>query len=160
MNTKTTLMMGIAIIIIAVYMQNAKNTRLETRFRQEVSTASTKGRNAAIGGGIGALAGGGTAATVGGVGITACGTGVGLPAGLLLVGIAALIGGGAGATIGAATGDTTTVITEVPYTVKLIEPAYSHEVSLAVLVLGVSTVVFGILKLFKTKTKGRQVRWS
>jgi hypothetical protein len=120
MNKKTTLIIGAILLAIGYYMHAAKAVRQETRFRDVTSTTSTKGRNAAVGGGVGAVVGGGGAAVVGGVGVAACGTGFGLPAGLLLIGIAALVGGGAGATIGAATGKTTTVVSQVPYNVQIV----------------------------------------
>ena len=151
MNRKSALIIGAILLAIGYYMQVAKSVREETRFRDEVS--STKGRNAAVGGGVGAVAGGGAAAVIGGVGVAACGTGIGLPAGALLIGLAALVGGGAGATIGAATGET--VHSQVPYTVKVVEPAYSHDVSLAVIVLGSVIIVWVIGSYIKERTKNR-----
>jgi hypothetical protein len=155
MNKKTTLIIGAILLAIGYYMHAAKAVRQETRFRDVTSTTSTKGRNAAVGGGVGAVVGGGGAAVVGGVGVAACGTGFGLPAGLLLIGIAALVGGGAGATIGAATGKTTTVVSQVPYNVQIVEPAYSHDVSLAVIVLGSLIVIWVIGSYLKQRTKNR-----
>jgi len=155
MSRKTTLIVGAILLAIGYYMQAAKIVRQETRFREVRSTESTKGRNAAIGGGVGAVAGGGTAAAIGGVGITFCGTGVGLPAGVLIIGLAALVGGGAGATIGAATGKTETVINQVPYTVSIVEPAYSHDVSLAVITLGSVIIIWVLGSYWKEKAKSR-----
>jgi hypothetical protein len=156
MNRRSVLIIGAIMLAIGYYMQVAKTVHEETRFREETSTTSTKGRNAAIGGGVGAVAGGGGAAAIGGVGIAACGTGIGLPAGALLIGIAALVGAGAGATIGAATGKATTVVSQVPYTVKVVEPAYSHDVSLAVIVLGSFIVIWVIGSYLKEKVMSRR----
>ena len=142
-------------LAIGYYMQVAKSVRDETRFRDEQHETSTKTRNAVIGGGAGAVVGGGAAAAIGGVGVAACGTGIGLPAGALLIGIAALIGGGAGATVGAASGSTVVTHTQVPYTVKVVEPAYSHDVSLAVIVLGSAIIIWVVGSYIRERTKNR-----
>jgi hypothetical protein len=155
MNKKSALIIGAILLAIGYYMQVAKSIRDETRFRDEQQVSSTKTRNAVIGGGAGAVVGGGAAATIGGVGVVAAGTGFGLPAGILLIGIAALVGGGAGATIGAATGSTVVTHTQVPYTVKVVEPAYSHDVSLAVILLGSFIIVWIIGSYLKERTKNR-----
>ena len=138
-------------LAIGYYMQVATHMRQETRFREEVS--STKGRNAIVGGGVGAVAGGGAAAAVGGVGVVAAGTGVGLPAGALLIGLAALLGGGAGATIGAATGER--VVTQVPYTVQIVEKSYPQYVSLAVIGIGSFILIWVIGSYLKERAQRR-----
>lgn len=72
--------------------------------RLAVVHEGTKGRNAAIGAVSGGVLGGGAAALVGGIGIVACGTGFGIPAGVPLIILASAVGAGVGGVAGAATG--------------------------------------------------------
>ena len=89
---------GIWLIIIGLQMAQAQQI-----YQHQV--AGTKGRNAAVGAGIGAGAGIVTWLVVGGVGIATGGIGIGLGA----IGLTA-IGAGAGAVGGAATGSSSYVI--------------------------------------------------
>ena len=149
MNRSSSLIIGAIMLAIGYYMQVATHIRQETKFREEV--ASTKGRNALVGSGVGALAGGGAAAAIGGVGVVAAGTGIGLPAGALLIALAALVGGGAGATIGAATGER--VVTQVPYTVEIVEKSYPQYVSLAVIGIGSFILIWVIGGYIRERTQ-------
>ena len=73
-----------------------------TRMETEVIKGD-QGKKAAIGAVAGAAVGAGAGATVGGVGVVLCGTGFGIPAGAVCLGVAgicSLIGGGVGALAG------------------------------------------------------------
>ena len=89
-----------ALLVTALQMSTAKN-----RWNEVVNhdVAGTKGRNAAIGALGGSAAGGAAGLLIGGIGVALCGTGIGIPAGVMLIG-GAVVGAGAGATAGAAIG--------------------------------------------------------
>ncbi len=132
--------LGACVMCFGICMASAKRTEMiESTIKD--TTPSTKGRNAAIGAGIGAVGGGVLAAVIGGVGIVACGTGIGLPAGAALIVTAAVLGGAGGAVTGAATGtssSTSTVTTWVPHIV----PAHSPLFWIPILVIGVALLIF------------------
>jgi len=160
MNRPLSLIIGVILLTLGCYMQAATHTRQETRYREEISyreelklklVEPTKGRHAAIGGGVGAVLGGGAAATLGGIGVVVAGTGVGLPAGAILIGTAALLGGAAGATIGATTGSTATYEvykaevpykTQVPVMIQVVEKSYPRNMGLVVGGLGLLILVW------------------
>ena len=131
-----------AIILIALgyYGTIATHIVQETRYSEEIP--GTKERNALIGGGTGFLAGGATGASIGGVGVVACGTGVGIPAGLVLLGLAGM-GGGLGAGVGWLTGEPTQ--TPIPYTVNVLEKTYPEWLGLGLMALGVLMMVWLIV---------------
>jgi hypothetical protein len=120
-------------LLVFILLAAGVYTGLATREREEVRLStlekSTKGRNALYGAGIGAGAGLGLASIIGGVGIVACGTGIGLPAGAAAMAIAALIGGGGGAVVGAATGERKS--DTIPYTVHIVEKRFPKSYPIA-----------------------------
>lgn len=139
----------ISVLMIAAgcYLFTATQIYNKTEYRDEITYQSDTESNigeraavgAAIGAGTGAAAGGVVAACVGGVGVVACGTGIGIPVGVTLLGLTALFGG-AGAAVGAATGETTTtitpVITKVPFLVQTTGPAFHPLIGLSLITLG------------------------
>lgn len=129
-----TLLAGIALIAAGAWLLRAKTAeqvtrhRIETRYRTETVTTSSKGRDAAIGAGAGGVLGGTAAALLGGVGLAACGTGVGIPAGIGMIAAGTALGAGTGALAGAAVGETHTETRKVPYQVSVpyTETVYSR----------------------------------
>lgn len=116
------IVLGVSLLVAGVDMRSARRIWSETTERTR-KMPGTKGRNAVIGAGVGAVGGGILAATIGGVGIVACGTGIGLPAGVILIGTAAGLGAGGGAIVGAATGRSPTTAPDTQ-TTTFIVPAY------------------------------------
>ena len=114
--------MGVSLLVVGINMKYAQNQWDET-IATPTTIPGTKGRNAAVGMGVGAVGGGVLAAIVGGIGVVVAGTGVGLPAGAALIATAATIGAGAGAVTGAATGDSPTTVVKFS-TIAHSAPAY------------------------------------
>lgn len=144
MKTVTPLLMGsvgILIIVIAVIISLQQKTWIE----QEITVKTiegTKGRNAAIGGVIGGVGGAAAGAAVGGIGIALCGTGVGIPAGVVCISLA-LLGGATGAAVGSATGDPTTQVEEM-IPIEKTGAAYSTWIWVVLLLIGISLVIYAI----------------
>lgn len=72
----------------------------------------TSGRNALVGGAVGAVGGGAAGAVLGGVGVAAAGTGIGIPVAVVCL-LGAAIFGVAGAAVGSATGSEDQIVTHV-----------------------------------------------
>jgi hypothetical protein len=123
------------------------NIGLQMSMAQVVSTDTqdTRGRNAAVGAGLGAGGGIVTGLIVGGIGIVTCGTGfaIGLP-------VMALLGAGCGALAGAATGTVTTV--------KQSDSLYSPLAWGAIIIVGVLVALNG-MKQFRS-LRGENVERS
>lgn len=141
--------MGISLLVVGINMKNAQNKWDETT-TTPTTTPGTKGRNAAVGFGLGALGGGVLATIVGGIGIVAAGTGIGLPAGAALIATAAAIGAGAGAVTGAATGESPITVTTIS-TITHSVPAYETWQWASVVTIAIVLLFFAVLEI-----KGRQ----
>lgn len=92
--------LGIIVFGIGIAMHSAKTT--STTVTTEVEKGN-KGKAAAAGAATGVVAGGAAGAAIGGVGVVLCGTGFGIPAGVVCIGaatICGLVGGGVGAAVG------------------------------------------------------------
>lgn len=132
---------GIFIIIIAVVISRQQKTWIEEE-KVVKTVEGTKGRNAVIGGVVGGVGGAAAGAAIGGIGIALCGTGIGIPAGVVCLGLG-LLGGATGAAVGSATGDPATQVEEtIP--VEVTGPAYSTWIWIALLILGISFVIYSI----------------
>lgn len=130
--------LGVSLLVVGLNMRAAQN-----RWTTQEEIPGTKGTYASIGAGVGAGGGGILAAIVGGIGIVACGTGIGLPAGLLLIGSVA-VGAGAGAVTGAAMGTSATTIS-----VTHVEPAYQTWHWVLVVGAGVLLLVWSVFEVKK-----------
>ena len=137
--------MGVSLLVVGINMKNAQNKWDET-IATPTTTPGTKGRNAAIGAGVGAVGGGALAVIVGGIGVVVAGTGVGLPAGAALIATAAAIGAGAGAVTGAATGESTTTVMEKT-TITHSVPAYETWQWVFVVTIAVVLLLFAVLEM-------------
>ena len=110
-------------------------TRLETKVRK-----GNRGTAVAVGAGTGAVVGGATGAAIGGVGVVACGTGVGIPVGVvcfLAAGVCALIGGGVGAAVSTPDKTISRPVTEMVN-------AYSPVEYWSILIIGTVLLCIGI----------------
>ena len=137
---------GLVLLVVGFTMRTKQNEF--TRMKQEV-VEGNRGITTAIGAATGAAAGGILGASIGGIGIALCGTGVGIPAGAVMLGMAALLGGG-GAAIGAAVGrPDETVSTPV---VEMVS-AYSPMEWGLVLAIGTLLLVVGVIISFKSFAK-------
>ena len=95
------LLIVIGCILFGLGMSMRTKQHAITRLQTEIQKGN-RGTAIAVGAGTGAIVGGAAGATIGGIGIAICGTGVGIPAGvvcLLAAGVCSLIGGGAGAAV-------------------------------------------------------------
>lgn len=99
-----------------------------------------QGTTTVAGAAIGTAAGVATGAAIGGVGVVACGTGVGIPVGLLCLGLAAVFGTAGGA-IGYKSGTPDTFVTTL---------VYSPILSYTVMAIGVLLII--IAAYMKTPT--------
>lgn len=105
----------IGMVLFGVGMSMRTKQNAFTTLQSEVIKGN-RGKTAAIGVATGAVVGGSAGAMVGGVGIVACGTGVGIPVGIVCLttaGICALIGGGVGLAAGTPSTTITTPVTEI-----------------------------------------------
>lgn len=106
---------GIACLGIGIHMSVSRKTA-EKELLVAGNTTECIVKGTATGAGVGALAGAGAGAALGGVGIAACGTGVGIPAGVVCLigaGVFALLGGGVGGGVGAAVSTPDSVVSIV-----------------------------------------------
>ena len=133
--------LGAFLIIIALILRNEQKTWIEQE-RQSKTIPGTVVQNAAIGGAVGVTAGAATGAAIGGIGIAACGTGIGIPVGLVCIGLAAIMGT-AGAAVGAATGETSKVVEELVPVTKT-GPAYSTWIWVMLLIIGICLIIYAI----------------
>lgn len=143
------IVLGVSLVVVGINMRSAKNVWDETVTTEE-TIPGTKGRNAAIGAGAGAVGGGVLAAVVGGIGIVACGTGVGIPAGAGLIATAATLGAGGGAVAGAATGRSATTATHTA-TITRTVAAYETWQWASVLAIGGILLLLAIVEMRKLK---------
>ena len=120
---------GALLVIVAINMCEA---------RKEVLVPGSAGRNAKIGAAAGAGIGAATGAAIGGVGIALCGTGIGIPAGLVVLGLGAL-GAGGGYMAGGLTDTQDTTVMKEAY------PAW-HWVS--VMLVGAAMLAIGCIRLW------------
>lgn len=133
--------LGAFLIIVALILSREQKQWIE----QEVQTKTIPGtvvQNAAIGGAVGATAGVVTGASIGGIGVVLCGTGFGIPAGVVCLGLAAIMGT-AGAAVGAAAGETSKVVEEMVPVTKT-GPAYSTWIWVMLLLIGISLIIYVI----------------
>ena len=139
---------GLVLLVLGFSMRSKQNAF--THMEQEVIEGN-RGTTAAVGAATGAVAGGLLGASVGGVGVALCGTGVGIPAGAVMLRLAALLGGG-GAAVGVAVGTPDkTVSTPV---VEMVN-AYSPMEYGIVIGIGVFLLVAGIILFLKSHTPVR-----
>jgi len=113
--------MGMVLFGVGMSMRTKQNTitRIETTVEK-----GSRNKAVAVGATTGAVVGGSAGATVGGIGIVACGTGVGIPAGIVCLaaaGICALVGGGVGYAVGKPTITTATPAIEVVHAYSPLE---------------------------------------
>lgn len=143
------IVLGVSLLIVGINMRATMNTWDETSTTAE-KIPGTKGRNAAIGAGIGAVGGGTLAAVVGGIGIVVAGTGIGLPAGAALIGTAAALGAGGGAVAGAASGKSATTATKET-TITHVVSAYETWQWVAVIAVGGILLLLALLEMRKLR---------
>ncbi len=132
---------GVFLVIVGFNMKSSWNIWNDT-----IEIPGTKGRNAAIGAGIGAVGGGTLAAVLGGFGVVIAGTGFGLPAGMFLIATAATVGAGAGAICGSATGNSATSVMKTH-----VVPAYETWQWASIIIIGVILLVIAILDIRKNQ---------
>lgn len=135
--------LGLVLLALGFTMRSKQNAF--THMEEEVIEGN-RGTTTAVGAATGAVAGGVLGASIGGIGVALCGTGVGIPAGVVCLGLAALLGGG-GAAVGAAVGaPDKTVSTPV---VEMVN-AYSPMEYGIVLGIGVFLLIGGIILCLKS----------
>lgn len=91
---------GLVLFSLGLVMRTKQNAF--THMEQKVIEGN-RDTTTAVGAATGAVAGGMIGTSVGGIGVALCGTGVGIPAGVVMLGLAALCGLG-GSVVGAAVG--------------------------------------------------------
>ena len=137
---------GIFILIIGMNMRTAMNSWTEIA-KEDIKVPGNKLKRAGIGAAGGAALGGAGAAALGGVGIVACGTGIGLPAGIMMI-AGALLGAGVGGMAGAMTGKpdgVNTVIREIAH----VTPAYDAKLWIAAICIGIFLIFLGLCDMWK-----------
>ncbi len=134
------ILFGCILFGIGMSMRTKQNafTHLETEIIKGNRTGTTT-TGALIGTGVGAA----TGATIGGIGIAMCGTGIGIPAGIVCLGTAAicgLIGAGAGAAVGKPDETITKPVTEM---VNAYSPGeYWTVITIGALLIGIGLNIF------------------
>ena len=137
---------GLALVIGAMGLRSATYTWADRQVKTELvkgNRGTTATAGAAAGAGIGAVAG----ASIGGIGIACCGTGVGIPAGVVcfaISGLCAAIGGGVGYAAGTSDHSVDTVSV-----VSTTSPLVSSWVLILLLVIGIVLVVYGVVGIFR-----------
>ena len=124
---------GIILLVISFMLRSA-----EISYRVKVKGNSTEyaTTGAVIGGAGGAVAG----SAIGGIGIAAMGTGIGIPAGLVILALAA-IGGAAGRAAGKAMSTPDTYITQT-------SPAFSPWLWGSLMVLSFVMIIWGAVSIW------------
>ena len=126
------LVIGIALIVIGVSM---RGMYVQTR------TEGNKTETTMLGGAVGGAIGLGTGAAIGGVGVALCGTGIGIPAGVVCLTLAGVFGAAGGA-IGYGCGTPDTITTQLMYPSSL---------SWIIIAFGVSLALMGIHTLLRNE---------
>lgn len=133
---------GILLAAIGSYMLTCKVVHHSTR--EELKEGNKKTTTAA-----GAIAGAatGTAAgvAIGGIGVAAMGTGIGIPVGVVCLGLAAILGS-AGGGVGYALGKDDSIVLK-PY--SYVEPAFPEWICICIVVAGVLVCLYGARNLYQ-----------
>ena len=147
--------LGLVLFGIGMSMRT-KQIVMETTTPETIITPKvikgTTARNAAIGAGTGAVVGGGVGAGLGGVGLVCCGTGIGLPVGIVcltLAGAGALLGGSVGA-VASRSDRIIEIPTIINRTSTQVLSAYSPAEYWSVLLIGMSLMAIGAYILIWT----------
>ncbi|MBQ9788802.1 MAG: hypothetical protein IJW31_04295 [Lentisphaeria bacterium] len=147
------ILVGIVLIVISFGMKSATKTWIEQQMQTE-TIKGNKGVTTAVGATIGAAGGATAGAVIGGVGIVACGTGIGIPAGAVCL-ILAGIFGGAGAVIGNAAGKETQIVENLVEVTQQ-GPVFGTWLWVSVMSIGIILVLSGILNYIIKYYKHKQ----
>jgi hypothetical protein len=131
------LILGIVLIVAGIFICNRQQELVK-------KTKEADPAKVAVGAVVGAGVGAGVGAAIGGIGIVACGTGFGIPAGVVCLGLAAIIGGG-GAAVGAAIKTEKVIVTT--------SPAYDTWVWLSLILIGLFLISWATWSWINGKAK-------
>lgn len=154
----TSAILGVIVMIVSFGLMFLTCTRVEER-PTTVNDPGTRAKTTAIGAAVGAGTGVVAGTCIGGVGVACCGTGFGIPVGLVCLGIAAVLGiaGGAGGYAAGKPATTVTTIENVLYTVPLV-PSWICWGLFGIGMALVAYSVWRIRKLRETTANGENVR--
>ena len=124
---------GIILLIVSFIL------RAET-ITQRRLIEGNQGETAVAGAVIGGTAGAAVGASIGGIGIAACGTGVGIPVGLVMLGLGALFGAG-GAAAGHAMGEADKYVTTT-------SPAFSPWLWGSLMLIALFMIAWGTISIW------------
>ena len=139
MKILATLLVLIGCVLLGLGMSMRSKQHAMTHMETEIREGNRE-TAVVVGAGTGAAVGAGAGAAIGGVGIALCGTGIGIPAGivcLLAGGAGALIGGGVGAAVSTPDETISKPVTEMVN-------AYSPVEYWTVLIIGIALICAGI----------------
>ena len=135
------LLIILAAILFFIGLQMKQSTKEWIEQHKELITIEgNRTTTTLVGAGTGAAAGGVLGFLIGGIGIAACGTGIGIPAGVVCLSLAAILGG-AGAGVGAIAGREDRIEEVVKQTVNH-GPVFSTW--MWVTVLAISAILFAL----------------
>ena len=133
---KTSIFLIVTGIILLVVSFILRAEQITQRHKIEENKSSTAAAGALIGGTTGAVVG----SSIGVIGIAACGTGVGIPVGLVMLGLGALLGAG-GAAVGHAVGEADKYVTTT-------SPAFSPWVWGSLMLLALGMIAWGSINIW------------
>ncbi len=143
-----TAILGVIVMIVSVGLMFMTCTRVEER-PTTVTRDGNRAKTTAIGTATGAGAGVAIGTGIGGVGVVCCGTGFGIPVGLVCLGIAAVLGVVGGAT-GYAVGKSATTVTTVEK-VSHTAPLVSSWVCWGLFGIGLALVAYSVWRILKVR---------
>lgn len=129
---------GIVLLIIS-FMLKAEQVA------QRKKIEGNKDELALVGGVVGGAAGAAAGASIGGIGVAACGTGIGIPVGLVMIGIGAL-GALCGSSVGDAIGTSDRYVTEV-------SPMFSAWIWGSLMIIAFIMIAWGCIGLYQYYNK-------
>lgn len=140
------LLLGVGLIFLSFHIKKQQKEWVE-QHKRVVSVKGNRTGAAVTGGVVGAVGGAATGAAIGGIGVVLCGTGFGIPAGAVMLGLAAIMGG-VGAKVGHSVGtpDSTRVVID---NVVRSGPAYDSWIWQSLMAIAIVMIITAIIVLIK-----------
>lgn len=150
------LLLGCGLLFVSFHIKKQKvEIRREVITEEAKTIPGNRTTTAIVGGSIGAAAGVAAGTAIGGIGIALCGTGVGIPAGVVVLGLATLFGG-AGAIAGRSVGTDAITIPAKTKIEVIVKNAYPDWIWVTLMIIAIITIILAIgllINMYKLNKK-------
>ena len=137
-------LLGCGLLFVSFHIKKQKvEIRKEVITEEAKTIPGNKTTATIVGGGVGAAAGVAAGVAIGGIGIALCGTGVGIPAGVVALGLATLFGG-AGAVAGRYVGTDAITIPAKTKIEVIVKNAYPDWIWISLMIIAIITIILAI----------------